>query len=91
MVELCAVIREPDSGGAPREFSLLSTTRDYTAGTSPPRLVTNTMPMVVNFSFTVNFPYIVVHWFLTLPLCTVDCYYEHECYMVLGSTPLIVG
>jgi hypothetical protein len=32
MVEVCAVIREPDSGGAPREFSLLSTTRNYTAG-----------------------------------------------------------
>ena len=30
-VELCALITEPDSGGAPRVFSLLSSTRNSTA------------------------------------------------------------
>ena len=31
MVELCVAITDPDTGGAPREFTLLSTTRDGSA------------------------------------------------------------
>ena len=31
-VELCAVVTDPPTGGAPREFFLLATTEDGTAG-----------------------------------------------------------
>ena len=31
-VEICAIISEPDMGGAPRDFTLLSTTQNGTAG-----------------------------------------------------------
>ena len=49
-VQVCVVIRDPETGGAPREFSVISTTRNGSAGKPKKQLHTfNVLLSLIHF------------------------------------------
>ena len=49
IVQVCVVIRDPETGGAPREFSVISTTRNGSAGEPQEAATLNVLLSLIHF------------------------------------------